>query len=201
MKSAAVLLILVLASFTLLAQEQETLLKTEKVEHGGYGALTVKFSQINEKFGVLVGGYGGWLINHSLMIGGGGYGLANRIPADDEVQLQAPDKILDIQFGYGGFMMEYIFDSNRLFHYNVKMLVGAGGVGYALRDDFNATDTKQSACFVMELDANVEMNVTDYMRICVGAAYRHVGGNDLVGLEDSDLAGPSGVVTFKFGSF
>ncbi|GJQ63314.1 MAG: hypothetical protein SCALA702_23670 [Melioribacteraceae bacterium] len=201
MKIALFLLILIFSSVTLLAQEQETLLKTDRVDHGGYGALAVKFSQINEKFGVLVGGYGGWLINHSLMVGAGGYGLANRIPADDEVQLQSPDKILDIQFGYGGFMLEYIFDPNRLIHYNVKMLIGAGGAGYSLRDDFNATDTKQTAVFVMEIDANIEMNVTEYMRICLGAAYRHVGGNDLEGLADSDLAGPSGVVTFKFGSF
>jgi len=185
-----------------IAQKDETLLQVNDIEHGGYGALTIKFSGINDKLGVLVGGYGGWLINHSFMIGAGGFGLANKIEADPEIQaLSADGKILDVQFGYGGFIMEYIHNPHRLFHYNIKALIGAGGVGYAVRDDFNASDSKQSACFVLELDANVEMNVTDFMRVNVGAGYRYVSGSDLEGIRDNDLAGPSANIIFKFGKF
>jgi len=56
------------------AQEEETLLGGG-FESGGYGGPVVKFTNVKGEFAVMAGGYGGWLINHSLMLGGGGYGL------------------------------------------------------------------------------------------------------------------------------
>ena len=58
--------------------QEETLL-SGKLQSGGFGAPTVKFTLIDGLGAVLVGGYGGWLINHSFLIGVGGYGLANAI--------------------------------------------------------------------------------------------------------------------------
>ncbi|MBN1426023.1 hypothetical protein JXA88_15850, partial [Candidatus Fermentibacteria bacterium] len=58
-------------------QEQpETLLKGP-IENGGFGGLVVKFSQLADQTAVFVGGRGGWILNHTFVIGGGGYGLAN----------------------------------------------------------------------------------------------------------------------------
>jgi hypothetical protein len=50
------------------------------VEHGGFGGPVVKFTQIKDEFGVLVGGRGGWIINHSFVLGAGGYGDSGAIP-------------------------------------------------------------------------------------------------------------------------
>lgn len=195
-------LFLLLFVSVICAQEQETLITTGDIDHGGYGALSVKISQINQKSAVLVGGYGGWLINHSFLIGGGGYGLANMIEADPEIQaISGDDRILDIRFGYGGFIFEYIGNPENIVHYSGKILLGVGGVGYALRDDYNVSDTKQSACFVSELEAGIEVNVTTFMRINLGAGYRFVNGVDLDGLTDDDLSAVNGRISFKFGRF
>lgn len=69
---------MILASAAL-AQE-ETLLGAADVEHGGYGALVVRFTSVNGELGVLVGGRGGCIVNHSFSLGGAGYGLANKYP-------------------------------------------------------------------------------------------------------------------------
>lgn len=73
---AIVLLVLILTGTAL--AEDETLLGGE-IESGGYGALVVKFGHIKGEGGILVGVQGGWIVNHTLVIGGGGYGLANNI--------------------------------------------------------------------------------------------------------------------------
>ncbi|MBU0508222.1 hypothetical protein KKH27_05230 [bacterium] len=67
-------LILILTS-PLLAErkpvEHETLLGSHEIRHGGYGGLSVKFTGINDEFDVLVGGQGGWIINHMIIFGVG----------------------------------------------------------------------------------------------------------------------------------
>jgi len=71
MKKIIFLFLFVLISLPAFGQE-ETLI-SGKIENGGYGAPVVKFSTVKNNFAVFVGGYGGWLINHSFMIGGGVY--------------------------------------------------------------------------------------------------------------------------------
>ncbi len=44
----------------------------------------LKSTSISGKSAWLVGGRCGWIVNHSFVIGGGGYGLASDIPASKE---------------------------------------------------------------------------------------------------------------------
>lgn len=185
---------------------QEQTLISGPVEHGGYGGPVVKFSSVSDKFAVLVGGYGGWLINHSFMIGGGGYGLANSIHASRTAQLYyGTGDNLAIQFGYGGLVLEFIGIPNSLVHYSVSALIGGGGVNYNyIHDVYNPFfDNTQhnSACFVLEPGAGVELNITRFFRMNAGVGYRLVRGTDLPGITDSDLSDLSGYLTFKFGKF
>ncbi len=192
--------ILVALSFSLFAQSEENLIQLGEIESSGYGAATMKFSSIKGEFALLMGGYGGWLINHKFMIGGGGSGLVNKIEAPEDAGLDA-SKQYYLQVGYGGFMMEYIDSPMKLLHYNVKTLIGAGGAGYSLRDDYDIQDSKESAFFVLEIDANIELNVVEYFRIGVGAGYRFVSGVDLEGINDNDLRAFCSNLIFKFGAF
>lgn len=129
--SSATLLGLLLFMMPMSAQEHETLFDAP-VEHGGFGALVTKVTPIRGELGIMVGGYGGWLINHRFMIGAGGYGLSNNVRAS----------------------------------------------------------------------AGVEVNVTTWFRIAAGGSYHFVGGIDeLKGIESTDLAGPSGTLSLKFGKF
>jgi len=49
--------------------------KSGKVDHGGYGAFTVGYTQIDGKDAILSGGRGGWLIDHHFTNGLAGYGF------------------------------------------------------------------------------------------------------------------------------
>ncbi len=57
------------------SQEFQTIFGSDDITHGGYGAVSINYSQIDGADALLVGGRGAWLINHSVGIGIGGYGL------------------------------------------------------------------------------------------------------------------------------
>ena len=172
------------------------------VDHGGFGGPALKFTQINDELGVLIGGRGGWIINHSFMIGGGVYGLAN----DIEPPITQPDHFYRydrIDMGYGGLEMEYFFRPSKLVHGSAILLIGGGGVdyGFSHQDDWEWDKSDEDGFFVLEPGMNATLNMTKRFRISAGLSYRLVDGVDLVGLDDGDLSGLSGVLTLKFGTF
>ncbi|RJP77299.1 MAG: hypothetical protein C4524_08570 [Candidatus Zixiibacteriota bacterium] len=191
------LLVLMLAAAALPAAAQERTLVSGQVEHGGFGAPVVRFTQIHDQFGVLVGGRGGWIINHTFSIGGGGYGLANKVEAEEA------DSV--VTFGYGGGELEWIINSDDLLHFTVYALIGAGGI--SIREDFweNHGDGdgngRTDGLFVGDLTGNLELNIASWFRVNFGAGYRLVSGVEIPGYSNSDFGGPSGHITLKFGKF
>lgn len=182
-------------SFALLAvssaQAQEETVLSGGIRSGGFGAPVVKFSQVNDSFGLFVGGRGGWIINSTFVIGGGGYGLANDV-VPDESSLPF-DPFRRIEMGYGGLELEYIGLSDRVIHYSVYVLIGGGGVSHRtpISDSF----------FVLEPAVNVEVNLVSWFRLNGGVGYRYVSGVNSPELTNSDLSAFAGSLTFKFGSF
>ena len=54
--------------------------KAEKPKtSGGFGGPVLKITRINDVFGLMVGGRGGWIYKHTYAIGGGLYGLLRDI--------------------------------------------------------------------------------------------------------------------------
>lgn len=208
MKKIIVIIIIAMLSISAFAQEDETLLEG-KIEHGGFGGPVVKFSNIKDEFALLVGGYGGWFVNHTFLIGAGGYGLATRINASDAAQAKyGTGEQLKLMFGYGGGVLEYVNKSNKLVHYSISTLIGAGGVVYTERDhyDYDENDEEDhvgpsDAVFVLEPALNIELNIASFFRVNAGASYRMVSGVNLEGLKNSDLSGPSANLALKFGLF
>ena len=198
MKQLTVLLFLcMMVTSALAAKSDETLISGE-VEHGGFGGPVVKLTEINGRTGILVGGRGGWIINHTFVLGGGGYGLASDIKAK-EIGLGT---ILYLDMGYGGLELEYVVNSPKLIHLSFHTLIGAGSIGYRERDDhFEWDDDSDDIFFVAEPGANLMLNVTEFFRIGLGFSYRFINGVDLEGLSDSGLDGVSTNLTLKFGKF
>jgi len=194
-----IFIFLLLMNGGIIAQE-ETLIDG-KVEIGGFGGPVVKFTSVNNEFAVMVGGYGGWLINHSFMIGGGGYGLTNNItPGLEAKRIYGDDT--RITFGYGGLVLEYIGNSNKLVHYSISTLIGGGGIMYGKKmNGYNWDERVNYAVFVAEANLAAELNVTTFFRINAGIGYRFVSDTEIVGLKNSDLSAPSINLTFKFGKF
>jgi hypothetical protein len=170
--------------------EEETLI-SGGIDSGGFGALVFKFSGVNDQFAGFAGARGGWIINHQFVVGAGGYGLTSNICLDEDGSCF----LRQIEFGYGGFEFEYIGLWNRVAHYSLQLLIGGGGVTLPLRG------FPSDAVFVAEPAARLELNVTKWFRLNLGAGYRFVSGLDLASLENSDLSAFSGVLEFKFGSF
>lgn len=198
MQLKSVIILLFLFISPLLFAQEETLLGKGKISHGGFGGPVVKFTSINKHFGVLVGGQGGWIINHTFVIGGGGYGLVNNVKTTN--MFLGDSQLLN--FGYGGVELHYINSSDKLVHYTVSLLIGGGGIGYRYPNNWDWDwDTHTKSFFVMEPTFRVMLNVTSFFRIGLGGGYRLVSGADLDDLKDSEISGPSAEIVFKFGKF
>lgn len=206
------LLAFIICPVLLCAQEQDETSNQETlfsgtVVHGGYGCAVVKVSPVREKMQLFMGGYGGWFINHTLMLGFGGYGMTSNV-AGSETAPKIQNLTPDLSMGYGGFMVEYTHNSDKLLHFGGHLLLGAGGAGYSWDystfdpNDEDILDEKTSdAFFVGEFGVNAELNVTSFMRVGVGGSYRFASGIELQGLSNKDISGPAGNITFKFGMF
>lgn len=197
MKTASVFVLALLLSVPLSAQE--TLIDGD-VDFGGFGGPTVQFTSINKQFGVLAGGVGGVIIDHTFVLGGAGYGLVNNVTEES-----APITRPYLNLGYGGGYLQYIHESDNLIHMTAGVLIGAGGVGFRRDfeddDQWDERDLLNDFFFVVEPDIQAELNITKYFRVAVGGGYRFVSGIELSGLANSDIGGPNGRLMLKFGSF
>jgi hypothetical protein len=195
MKTILLCAAIVLVALPAFAQEK-TLIGGE-IESGGYGGPLLQVTQINKQTAVLVGGVGGWIINHTFILGGGGYGLVTDVTA------KHPDLFFGSEYlnvGYGGLYLEYIESSDEVIHLTFGALIGGGSVGYRNQDAFDMNRSMDNF-FVLEPNVQVNLNVTEFLRISAGANYRWISGvrNDLT--SDAELSGPSGILVLRFGEF
>lgn len=194
---------IILITFITNASAQEETLLTGDMESGGFGAPVLKYTSINGQNTLMIGGRGGWIINHSFVIGAGGYGTATEVDAPAGVYpMEDP---LDLHFGYGGFELEYIFNPLALGHFSIYLLIGGGSSNFA-RDlghynEDNHMIGEDDFVFVVEPAVNGELNITDWFHLSAGVSYRFVTGVEQERLENSDFSGITGNLTFKFGSF
>jgi len=183
--------------------EEETLFNGGDVEYGAFSGAVLKSTSISGDSAWLVGGRCGWIVNHSFVIGGGGYGLASDIPASKEAHKIYPGRNLEMELAYGGLEFEYIYRSNKLVHISLYSLIGAGNIGYGDESASNEDDDldKKDTVFVIEPAVNGTLNVTKWFRISAGISYRKISDFQLAGVDEADVSGVSGTLTFGFGKF
>ena len=198
---------IVIFTCRLFAQE-ETLIGGGEISHGGFGGPVIKYTQIYGEPALLVGGRGGWIINHSFILGGGGYGLVNNIRSNNSQPVgMVGINSTYLNFGYGGVELEYIIQSDKLIHSSISTLVGGGSISYRnklwdeIDDQNDDLNSPSDGFFVFEPSINAELNIISFMRINAGFSYRFISGASLDDLRNSDLAGPSAMLTLKFGKF
>lgn len=212
MKRTTLIMALILISISAFAQEEneiKTLLGGGITSHGGYGGLSVAYSNIDERDAILVGGRGAWLINHKVGIGLAGYGFLTESRFDNVLNNR-----YQLAGGYGGLFLEYILNPKSPIHLSFPLTIGAGGVTYTRNngtflndiDGFYGEDSE--AFFVVEPGVEVEINLIKFMRIAFGASYRYtsnIGLNYFDGsgaiLEEEALRGFNAGITLKFGKF
>ncbi|MBN2213435.1 MAG: hypothetical protein JW723_04260 [Bacteroidales bacterium] len=167
---------------------------------GGYGGLSMLYTQIDNKDAFVFGARGGAIMGHSFAIGFGGCGFVTDLFFDEALNLDA-----NLAGGYGGLFFEPIILPKFPVHLSIPVLIGAGGIAY------NSVDRRweeswyvedSEAFFVVEPGAEIELNITRFFRFSIGAYYRHTSNIDLMDNVSKDvLNGFSYGVNFKFGKF
>ena len=176
---------------------------TEKPKNSrGFGGPVIKITRINNVFGLMVGGQGGWVYKHTYAIGGGFYGLLRDIEVEEP---DAPER--DFEFAYSGLELEYILAPSRDLHLSFETLIGFGGltdryqrlVPYYRYDEYGRLGGPDDSFFIIEPGLNVVWNMKTYLQAHFGGSYRYIRGVGIEGLQNADLNGVSVVVTFRFG--
>ncbi len=181
-------------------QEMQTLINFKKVTFGGYGGPEIGFSKIDNRDVVLVGGHGGVVINHFLVIGGSGCGIVNQLKYDNIGGTNSAYLLA----GYGGLYMNLIIKPLKIIHFSVPMVIGAGGIQYVKDINHQITETNiidQDAFLVFEPGLDIELNVLRFMRLGAGVKYRWAPNIDLIDTPNDPFNGITYGISLKFGKF
>jgi len=208
MKKIIVLLVALLTAQFTFAQEN-TLLSSGVTSSGGFGGPVAKYTQLNNQSAFILGARGGWVVNHSFIIGGGMYGLVGNVSVDTKIGDIIYKDSDYLRFGYGGLELEYIFAPMNVVHVSIYTLLGVGGASYRNYDDnyfgedeyYSNHSMMRNPVFVAEPAVNMEVNITELFRVDLGVSYRYVSNVDYQMITAEDLRGISGILTFKFGKF
>lgn len=149
---------------------------------------------------LLTGGRGGWVINHSIVLGGGFYSLINDIETRYVDPLNGRTMIMNLNCG--GLEFEYIYPSTEYIHASVLMFLGGGGVKYRARDEsIPYTSLYGGSFLVWEPQLNAELNLSRFLHIGVGISYRFIRNTNYFELNNEDLSGFTTVLTLKYGNY
>jgi hypothetical protein len=203
--------IIFLLCTTLFSQENESSEKKDEYKtifghdrhNGFYGALTIGYSEIDSKQAIIFGGRFELITGHSLGIGIGGKGFINESYHNASLNTN-----IFLAGGYVGLYFEPIVMPNYPVHISFPILLGAGGVSYINQNkDYYHNKVEDSKAFlVAEPGAELEMNLTRFLRLALGVSYRFttpfdVGTTSTTGISSNELKGFNYMLTFKFGRF
>lgn len=212
-KTITIIICLTLAIPVLIAQEKskssnefKTLFGDKRVTHGGYGALSFNYSQIDDKDAILMGARGAWVIGHSFALGVGGYGFLNDYQS---INIRGADRNVNLSGGYGGLLLEPIIFGRFPVHLSIPVLIGAGGVALTSTwnpypsefESFDLLVEDAAGYVVVEPGVELEFNVVRFFRLALGGYYRYTSRIDLDYSPTDVLNGWSAGVTLKFGKF
>jgi len=211
-KTTLISIICILASTAAFSQEPEfeyyknremrTLLGHDR-SGGGYCSFSTGYTNINDLDAVMFGGRFSWMASHSLGIGMGATGFMNEYHYEAAI-----DKDVFLTGGYGGLYIEPVLFPRLPVHLSFPVLLGIGGISFiSVDNEFNENFLEDSKAFLLvEPAAEVELNLTRFLRLAVGASYRlptpfNVGLPGSYSIDVESLRTPSYTVTLKLGKF
>lgn len=180
----------------------------ERVDNGFAITPDFKIADVDGSAESLAGVYGGFIQDHHLLIGGGGYWLAS---GNDNLEMW-----------YGGGVVEWFSNRSGLFQLSLRGLVGGGsatlgteveipgrGFHFDHRRGFRGAPTGSFETttaivgvnrmfFITEPQANLFVNLADWCRLGIGGSYRAIAG---AGSLTERLRGPSASISLQLGSF
>jgi hypothetical protein len=217
MKKSILFLVLIMSTLTAFSQKDEEFISTGNSDEiktlmgnnkalGGYGALSMEYTQIDDRDAFVFGARGGVLMGHIITLGIGGSGFFNDVHYDSNLGAD-----ISLAGGYGGFFFEPVLMPKMPVHIAFPIMIGAGGVSVVRNnnsdwlDDFDFKSEESDAFMVIEPGIEVELNITRFFRFCIGGYYRYTTDveieNPEFNIPANIIRGFSGGVTFKFGKF
>jgi hypothetical protein len=176
---------LLLLSFGLRAQKEETVLGERNLRFSGVWA---DWNHQITRFGSTNSYMSGWQFNlefgKSVFLGFGNYYLQDDIYWD---QLQNQDFNLRIS----AFKVGYGFQAYRALHPLINVDFGPGRV--------RLEDLASDRIFVVQPNAGLEINIFRWARLDILGGYRFTTDTNLPGLDDESLSGFFGQATLRFG--
>lgn len=179
---------------------------------GGYGAISIGYTQVNGLNALQMGAQAEWLVGHGFGLGIAGVGFTSDFtPVGEDYYA--------LSGGYGGLIMEPIIFGWFPVHISLPVLIGGGGMAsYATNsdpwdyDNLDPTFGEYAVFFVGELGVELEFNLVKFFRLSLFGNYRwttNLQMKPMYGLDDVSpyavgphaLNGWSTGVRFKFGSF
>ncbi|MEQ8903656.1 hypothetical protein [Ekhidna sp.] len=187
-------------------EEVKSLLST-KNDLNAFGAADLKVGDFKGERGLLVGAYGGFIINRRYLFGVAGYGLVTKVEFEGVVPGATEPKNLNLHGGYGGVLIGGTIAHKELVHISIPIVLGAGSLEVVDKDFFlnNPADSEftieNSVFFVAEPGIELEFNITKYFRLGAGMTYRYISGTELENVKDEDVSGTTAMISFRFGRF
>ena len=179
---------------------------------GGFGAISLGYTQVNGLDGLEMGARAEWVIGHGFGLGIAGTGFTSDFTSVDS-------DYYAISGGYGGLVMEPIIMGWLPLHIALPVVIGGGGLAsYATNadpwnyDSVDPTFGEYAVFFIVEAGAELEFNLTRFFRLALYGTYRWTTPLEMkamYGLSDPSpyavdphaLWNWSAGVRFKFGSF
>ena len=184
-----------IASSPVCGQEPETpktLAGNTNLWISGFGGPLVEFSSLVGNSAVGAGGGGAALFGNRFFIGGYGVGMTV-----SNVSLPGFTNA-SVSFGHGGLWTGFIIKPVSLVHGGISSKFGWGEISVF---ETLAPGQAFDQVFVVQPQAEVELNVTHWFKFNVGLGYRWVSGIDNTAIAASDIDSMTGTLTFIFGWF
>jgi hypothetical protein len=183
-------------------REIKTLLGDDRPS-GWYGSFSTGYSNIDDEHAILFGARFSWLPSQSIGIGLGATGFINEFHFEPSIGRE-----VSLTGGYGGIYIEPILFPRSPVHLSFPILLGGGGISFISQDEnFNNNLIEDSKAFlIVEPSAELELNITRFFRLALGASYRlpssfDVGRPGIYTIDVDALKTMSYTITFKFGRF
>ena len=167
---------------------------------GGFGAVSFKSSEFQDKILVMGGVRAGWIINRTLAIGFEGYGVIPTAEFDNIL----PGRNAVLLGGYGGMFLEPIIFSNQVVHVTFPLAGGAGWLGFHddWEEDYGRDEIIDEDVFwYVEPGVALELNVSRHFRINCGVSKRFTEDLKLLATNAHEFEKLNYFLTLKFGKF
>jgi hypothetical protein len=181
-------------------------------EAGGYGALSIGYTEIDSSRALLFQARGGVIFWHTVSLGLGGTGFVSEYRQDPYLN-QSTSMI----GGYGGAYLEFILLGRSPVHLSVPLFFGLGGASYTAWENegteyerLNYIDDVASF-LVFEPSVELEFNLSHNIRMAAYFSMRYTNDLDISASNTSGTSVPlvspealnsySVGIIFKFGKF